>query len=65
LERADSQRAVRDTYRKENNAMARVVKVMALMSQSPQSWESAAEGAVKEATKNLRNIRSTYVKEFT
>ena len=45
--------------------MARVVKVMALMSQSPQSWESAAEGAVKEATKNLRNIRSTYVKEFT
>jgi len=65
LERADSQRAVRDTYRKENNAMARVVKVMALMSQSPQSWENTAEGAVKEATKNLRNIRSTYVKEFT
>jgi len=45
--------------------MARVVKVMALMSQSPQSWKNAAEGAVKEATKNLRNIRSTYVKEFT
>ena len=45
--------------------MARVVKVMALMSQSPQRWENAAEGAVKEATKTLRNIRSTYVKEFT
>ena len=41
--------------------MARVVKVMALMSQSPQSWEDAA----KEATKTLRNIRSIYVKEFT
>jgi flavin-binding protein dodecin len=65
LERADTQRAVCDTYRKENNAMARVVKVMALMSQSPQSWENAAQGAVKEATKTLRNIRSTYVKEFT
>lgn len=41
--------------------MARVVKVMELMSQSPQSWE----GAAKEATKTLRNIRSIYVKEFT
>jgi Dodecin len=61
LERADTQRAVCDTYRKENNAMARVVKVMELMSQSPQSWEDAA----KEATKTLRNIRSIYVKEFT
>jgi dodecin len=65
LERADTQRAVCDTYRKENNAMARVVKVMELMSQSPQSWEDAAQGAVKEATKTLRNIRSIYVKEFT
>ena len=45
--------------------MARVVKVMELMSQSPQSWENAAQGAVKEATKTLRNIRSIYVKEFT
>jgi flavin-binding protein dodecin len=65
LERADTQRAVCDTYRKENNAMARVVKVMELMSQSSQSWEDAAQGAVKEATKTLRNIRSIYVKEFT
>jgi len=45
--------------------MARVVKVIELMSQSPQSWEDAAQGAVTEATKNLRNIRSIYVKEFT
>jgi hypothetical protein len=61
LERADTQRAVCDTYRKENNAMARVAKVMELMSQSPQSWE----GAAKEVTKTLRNIGSIYVKEFT
>jgi len=45
--------------------MARVVKVMELMSQSPQSWEDAAQGAAKEATKTLWNIRSIYVKEFT
>jgi flavin-binding protein dodecin len=45
--------------------MAKVVKVIELMSQSPKSWEDAAQGAVQEATKNLRNIRSIYVKEFT
>jgi flavin-binding protein dodecin len=35
------------------------------MSQSPQSWEDAAQGAVNEATKTLRNIRSICIKEFT
>jgi flavin-binding protein dodecin len=45
--------------------MAKVVKVIELMSQSPKSWEDAAQGAVSEATKTLRNIRSIYVKEFT
>jgi dodecin len=46
-------------------AMAKVVKVIELMSQSPKSWEDAAQSAVKEATKTLRNIRSIYIKEFT
>ena len=45
--------------------MAKVVKVIELMSQSPKSWEDAAQGAVEEANKTLRNIRSIYVKEFT
>ena len=45
--------------------MARVVKVIELMSQSPKSWEDAAQGAVKEASKTLRNVRSIYIKEFT
>ncbi len=31
--------------------MAKVVKVIELMSQSPKSWEDAAQGAVQEATK--------------
>jgi flavin-binding protein dodecin len=58
--------AVCDNYRKENNtAMAKVVKVIELMSQSPKSWEDAAQGAAKEASKTLRNIRSIYIKEFT
>ena len=45
--------------------MAKVVKVIELMSQSPKSWEDAAHGAVKEAAKTLRNVRSIYIKEFT
>jgi flavin-binding protein dodecin len=45
--------------------MAKVVKVIELMSQSPTSWEDAAQSAVQEANKSLRNIRSIYVKDFT
>jgi dodecin len=45
--------------------MAKVVKVIELLSQSPNSWEDAAEGAAREASETLRNIRSIYVKEFT
>ncbi len=54
-----------NTYRKESDARAKVVKVFELMSQSPKSWEDAAQGAVSEGTKTLRNIRSVNVKEFT
>ncbi len=45
--------------------MARVVKVIELMPESPKSWEDAAQNAVKEASKTLRNIRSIYIKDFT
>ena len=45
--------------------MAKVVKVIELMSESPTSWEDAAKSAISEANKTLRNIRSLYVKEFT
>jgi hypothetical protein len=31
-----------DTYEKENNGMAKVVKVIELMSQSPESWRNVA-----------------------
>ena len=45
--------------------MAKVVKVIELMSQSATSWEDAVQSVVSEASKTLRNIRSIYVKEFT
>jgi flavin-binding protein dodecin len=45
--------------------MAKVVKVIELMSESSSSWEEAAQNAISEASKTLRNIRSIYVKELT
>jgi dodecin len=45
--------------------MAKIVKVIELMSESPESWEDATQNVVKEASKTLRNIRSVYIKEFT
>jgi flavin-binding protein dodecin len=45
--------------------MAKIVKVIELMSESPTSWEDASQAVVQEASKTLRNIRSVYVKEFT
>ncbi len=44
--------------------MAKVLKVIELLAQSGKSWEDAAQGAVKEASRTLRNIRSIYIKEF-
>lgn len=45
--------------------MAKVVKVIELLSQSSKSWEDAAQDAVNETSKTLRNIRSIYIKELT
>jgi dodecin len=45
--------------------MAKVVKVIELMSESPKSWEDAAQNVIGEASRTLRNIRSLYVKEMT
>ena len=45
--------------------MAKIVKVIELLSESSNSWEEAAQNVVTEASKTLRNIRSVYVKEFT
>jgi dodecin len=45
--------------------MAKIVKVIELMSESPKNWEDATQNVVKEAAKTLRNIRSIYIKEFT
>jgi flavin-binding protein dodecin len=45
--------------------MAKIVKVIEVLSESPKSWEEAAQNVISEASKTLRNIRSVYIKEFT
>lgn len=41
-----------------------VVKVIELISESPNSWEEAASNALKEACKSIRGVKSMYIKEF-
>ncbi len=40
-----------------------IVKVLELMSSSTKSWEDAAQLAVAEASKSLKNIRSVYIQD--
>jgi flavin-binding protein dodecin len=42
-----------------------VIKVLELMSSSTKSWEDAAQSAIAEASKTIKNIRSGYVKDHS
>lgn len=42
-----------------------VVKVIELIGSSPNSWQEAAENALKEAAKTVRHIRGIHVKRCT
>jgi flavin-binding protein dodecin len=41
-----------------------VVKVIEILAESEESWEAAAQEAVTEAARTVRNIKSVYIKEF-
>jgi len=41
-----------------------VVKVVEILAESPRSWEDAAQIALREASRTLRNIASIYVKDM-
>jgi len=43
--------------------MSKVVKVIEVLSQSDKSWEDAAQKAVTEASKSVRNIKSIYIQD--
>lgn len=42
-----------------------IVKVIELVAESTESWEAAAQTAVTEASKTVKNIQNVYVKDFT
>ena len=41
------------------------IKVVELMTSSEKSWEDAAQQAVKEASKTIKNIKSVYIKDHS
>ena len=41
-----------------------VLKVIEILANSPSSWDDAAQKAVDEASKSVKNIRSVYVNEL-
>jgi flavin-binding protein dodecin len=41
-----------------------IVKVIEVLAESDTSWENAAQQALDEASRTIRNIRSIYIKEF-
>lgn len=43
---------------------ARMVKVIEVVAESEHSWEDAADRALYEASKSVRNIKSVYVKDM-
>jgi len=42
-----------------------VHKVIEILSDSKKSWEDATQGAVKEASKSVKNIKSVWVKDMS
>lgn len=42
-----------------------ILKVLELMASSTKSWEDAAQMAVNEASKTIKNIRSLYIKDHS
>ncbi|MBN2558567.1 MAG: dodecin domain-containing protein [Clostridia bacterium] len=41
--------------------MAAIVKVIEILAESTESWEAAAQVAVAEAAKTVRNIQNVYI----
>jgi len=41
-----------------------VVKVIELLAQSDKGWEDAAQQAINEASKTVRNIKHVYIKDL-
>jgi flavin-binding protein dodecin len=44
--------------------MSTVVKVLEVIAQSEKSWDDAAQQAVKEAAKTVRDVKSIWIDNF-
>lgn len=44
--------------------MSKIVKVIEVIASSENNFSEAAQNAVKEASKSVKNIRSVYIKEM-
>ncbi len=42
-----------------------MVKVVEIIAESKKSWSDAADNAVKQASKTIRNIKSLYVQDMS
>jgi len=42
-----------------------VVKIVEIIGSSPEGWKEAAEAALKEASKTVKNIKSIHLKKCT
>jgi flavin-binding protein dodecin len=62
-DRMQGSRGGRDTAPRDDESDA-VVKVIEVLAQSDRGWEDAAQRAVDQASKSVRNIRSLYVKDM-
>ncbi|MEM1328876.1 MAG: dodecin family protein [Bacteroidota bacterium] len=40
-----------------------VVKVIEVLSESPESWEDATKKGIEKASESIKNIRSAYINE--
>jgi len=45
--------------------MSQVVKVIEVLAQSKKSWEDAADNAIKEASKSVKNIKSIHISSMS
>ena len=43
--------------------MSNIAKVIEIIAESKKSWDHAAQNAVEEASKSIRNIKHLYVKD--
>ncbi len=42
-----------------------ILKVIEILANSKESWEDATNGAIKEASKTVKNISSVYIQDFS